>query len=79
MRGGPLGTVVPEDRKPLRRTRGGLRVLVRTPGVVIVAGAEAFSGRRADAVAFDEMEGWRQDGQAGADEASVDFEGESRA
>ena len=75
VRGGPLGTVVPEDRKPLRRTRGGRRVLVRTPGVVIGAGAEAFSGRRADVIAFDEMEEWRQDGRAGADEAGVVFEG----
>lgn len=50
-------------------------MLVRTPGVVIVAGAEAFSGRRADAVAYEEMEEWRQDGQAGADEAGVDYEG----
>ena len=72
----PLGAIFPADREPVRGVRGLLGVLVRVPGAVVGAGAEPVAGGGgAGAGAGEEVEEGREDGQAGADEAGVDFEG----
>ena len=71
----PFWAIVPEDGEPVRGERGLLGVLVRLPGAVVGAGAELVAGGGAGAGAGEEVEEGREDGQAGADEAGVDFEG----